>query len=246
MFWSKKKDEIIYCAAAVGVAMDVNTLKQRYMGAGENGQVNGHTDDIMSLGVCPERKLVVTGSLGSRPLILVWNSETMEVIARTKLGRNTRAVSSIRFSKDGKHFFCTDKHNDSNVYCFNSADAQLVGQNKCGSDPVFDGDAGINGTFAVAAKRGTYFFRFEGGELSKNKGIFSGHPMESMITITYNAEKDCFYSGTAKGAIYEWQGNACVNHVKLHDGSVRGLQWSNGFLLSSGSRDKQLIISKNM
>ena len=116
----------------------------------------------MSLGVCPNRKLVVTGSLGARPLILVWDSETMEVKASTKLGRNTRAVSSIRFSKDGKFFFCTDKHNDSNVYCFNAEDATLVGTNKCGSDPVFDGDAGKNGVFAVAAKRGTYFFNYDG------------------------------------------------------------------------------------
>ena len=54
--------------------MDVNTLNQRYMGAGKREDVNGHTDDIMSLGLCPQRKLVVTGSLGARPDILVWDS----------------------------------------------------------------------------------------------------------------------------------------------------------------------------
>ena len=74
MFWGKNPGEIIYCAAAVGVVMNAGTLKQRYMGVGEKSNTNGHTDDIMSLGVCPNRKLVVTGSLGSRPLILVWDS----------------------------------------------------------------------------------------------------------------------------------------------------------------------------
>ena len=34
MFWGATKDEIVYCAAAVGIAMNANTLKQRYMGAG--------------------------------------------------------------------------------------------------------------------------------------------------------------------------------------------------------------------
>jgi hypothetical protein len=63
----------------------------------------------------------------------------MEIISRTNLGRNTRAVSSLRFSKDGKHFFCTDKHNDSNAYCFEAATGLMVGTNKCGADPVFDG-----------------------------------------------------------------------------------------------------------
>lgn len=72
----------------------------------------------MTLGISPDRRLVVTGSLGARPDIIVWDSDNMNVLARNKLGRNTRAVVSIRFSRDGKYFFCADKHNDSNVYCF--------------------------------------------------------------------------------------------------------------------------------
>lgn len=103
--------------------MNSTSLAQKYMGAGKNKEVKGHTDDIMSLGICPNRKLVVTGSLGARPDIIVWDSESMEILHKAKLGRNTRAVSSIRFSKDGKLFFCTDKHNDSNVYCFKTEGA---------------------------------------------------------------------------------------------------------------------------
>ncbi len=34
MFWGKNPDEIIYCAAALGIVMNANTLAQRYMGAG--------------------------------------------------------------------------------------------------------------------------------------------------------------------------------------------------------------------
>lgn len=98
--------------------MNTNTLKQRFIGDGLLKQAVGHIDDIISLGICPQRKRVVTGSIGARPLILVWDSDTMQVIATANLARNTRAVSTIRFSKDGKYFFCSDKHNDSNVYCF--------------------------------------------------------------------------------------------------------------------------------
>ena len=168
--------------------MNVNTLKQKYMGAGEKGQANGHTDDIMSLGICPQRKLVVTGSLGARPLIIVWDSDSMTPLASTKLDRNTRAVSTIRFSKNGKYFFCSDKHNDSNVYCFQTEGAKLVGKNKCGSDPVFDGESGDNNTFACATKRGVYFFDFNGSELNKKRGIFGSIPSNAMVTIAYNSE----------------------------------------------------------
>ncbi len=110
------------------------------------------------MGVDSNRKRVVTGSLGARPSIIVWNADTMEIIARANLGRNTRAVSSLRFSRDGKVFFCSDKHNDSNVYCFDADSGQLLGTNKCGADPVFDGEAGDNMTYAVATKRGVWFF----------------------------------------------------------------------------------------
>jgi len=96
----------------------------------------------------------------------------MEVKARTKLGRNTRAVSTIRFSKDGKHFFCTDKHNDSNVYCFKTEDASKVGEDKCGSDPVFDADTGDNNSLGVATKRGVYLFTYDGSKLDKKRCLF--------------------------------------------------------------------------
>ena len=162
MFWGKNKDEITYCAAAIGVVMNAGNLKQRYMGAGEQKTAKGHTDDIMALGLSPDRKMVITGSLGARPEIIIWDSDSMEVADRTKLGRNTRAVSSIRFSRDGKYFFCSDKHNDSNVYCYEVAGAKLVGQNKCGSDPIFDGESGNDNYFAVATKRGVQFFHFDG------------------------------------------------------------------------------------
>lgn len=34
MFWGKNKDQIVYCAAAIGISMNVNTLNQRFMGTG--------------------------------------------------------------------------------------------------------------------------------------------------------------------------------------------------------------------
>lgn len=115
----------------------------------------------------------MTGSLGAKPAIIVWDADTMEILSRTSLGRNTRAVSTLRFSRDGKVFFCSDKHNDSNVYCFETMTGQLLGTNKCGADPIFDGESGDDNTFAVATKRGMWFF--EGTGMDKKKGIFNGH-----------------------------------------------------------------------
>jgi hypothetical protein len=37
-----------------------------------------------------------------------------------------------------------------------------------------------------------------------------------MITITYDYDAKVFYSGTATGQIYTWQGNTCTKSQKLH------------------------------
>jgi WD40 repeat protein len=118
IFWGQNNNEIIYCAAAIGIVMNVNTREQKYMGAGLASITEGHVHEIMSLGICQKRRLCVTGSSGTFPEIIVWDTENMEVLERTKLTRNTRAISPIRFSKDGKYLFCADRHNKPNIYAY--------------------------------------------------------------------------------------------------------------------------------
>lgn len=66
-----------------------------------------------------------------------------------------------------------------------------------------------------------------------------------MITITYDYDAKVFYSGTATGQIYTWQGNTCMKSQKLHEGSVMGLAYASGKLLSSGSKDECIKVSKD-
>jgi WD40 repeat protein len=68
--------------------------------------------------------------------------------------------------------------------------------------------------------------------------------MAPQIVVTYNSDSKTFFSGTSTGDIYEWAGNTCIKSAKVHQGSVRGLQWAGGFLLSSGSKDNLLKVSK--
>jgi WD40 repeat protein len=78
--------------------MDTKTLRQRFMGSGNTQKANGHSDDVLCLDVNVTRKLAVTGSVGSEPTIILWDTESLAIIAKTKLPRGSRAVSSVRFS----------------------------------------------------------------------------------------------------------------------------------------------------
>lgn len=243
IYWSKP-NTLIYPAAAIGVSMDVNTLKQKFMGSGEVSAAKGHTDDIMALGISPDRKWVVTGSLGAQPDIILWGSDSMEIKNRTKLGRNTRAVSTIRFSKDSKFIFCTDKHNDSNVYCFDTESLKLRGTEKCGSDVVIDSETGNQNRFACAAKSGVWFFQYVDGQgMTKNRGIFGNNPRSAMSAVTYDGNANNFVSGSIDGVLFYWDGVGCSKVRKAHDGSIMALNWVDGVLYSSGSQDKTLKLS---
>lgn len=89
-----------------------------------------------------------------------------------------------------------------------------------------------------------YFFEYNGQSLDSKRGIFNGNPMAPQIVVTFNADTKTFYSGTSTGDIYEWAGNTCIKSANVHQGSVRALQWTGGFLLSSGSKDNLLKVSK--
>lgn len=69
--------------------------------------------------------------------------------------------------------------------------------------------------------------------------------MAAMITVTYDDDSKVFYSGTANGNIYVWQGASCIKAFKLHEGSIMGLAYASGKLLSSGSKDSLVKISKD-
>lgn len=75
--------------AAVGIVMDTDSKKQRVYGGKEvvmgpkniGDQTSFHRDDILSLSISVDRKLVVTGQQGSTPSIHVWNADSCEQVA---------------------------------------------------------------------------------------------------------------------------------------------------------------------
>ena len=57
-----------------------------------------HTDDIISLAIHPNGKLVATGEIGRKPKIIVWDLETKDVKAVLD-GCLQRGVSLLAFNK---------------------------------------------------------------------------------------------------------------------------------------------------
>lgn len=152
--------------------MDISTKKQKFYGGGPSQENKKHKDDIISLGICPKRKLCATGSLGARPEVFIWDAKSKETVGQFRLGRNTRCVSVMCFSTDGSQVFLGDKANEHNVYLYRH-DGTLNGTAKTGSDNLNDCAAGSK-CYAAVSKDGFLLFLEEDGNLKKKRGTFGG------------------------------------------------------------------------
>jgi WD40 repeat protein len=83
--------EVVYHTAAVGIVLDPKTNKQRFF--------MEHTDDILCLDVF--KQYVVTGQIGHKPLICLWDMNTMESLFILK-GVLEKGINNVCFSHDGK------------------------------------------------------------------------------------------------------------------------------------------------
>ena len=61
----------------------------------------GHTDDILSMAMHPDQRLIASGDIGKKPVVCVWDSETLETKSLLKDG-HTSGINCISFSPDGK------------------------------------------------------------------------------------------------------------------------------------------------
>jgi microtubule-associated protein-like 6 len=78
-----------------------------------------HMDDILSLDMSTDRKLVVTGQVGKAPSVHVWDSETAEQKCFFKLKEGSRGVAAISVSPCLRYVACVDLHNDHHVIIYN-------------------------------------------------------------------------------------------------------------------------------
>jgi microtubule-associated protein-like 6 len=113
--------------AALGVIMDTNTRNQKYFGGGEeisggNKQIikgqYGHSDDILALAISADRTKVVTGQLGTEPMIFVWDAFTGLRLHFMTLPRGSRAVSALAFNKDSSLVAAVDMKDNNCLHIF--------------------------------------------------------------------------------------------------------------------------------
>ncbi len=88
-----------------------------------------HLDDIISLAIHPNKKYFASGEIGPHPLIVVWNSETSECLARFNHPLQ-KGISNLCFSEDGKLLCACSADDEHTVAVFEWEKCQITDKNK--------------------------------------------------------------------------------------------------------------------
>ena len=103
LFYTSNGD-IVYHNAGCGIVLNKNKNTQKI--------ITEHNDDVTSLAYCPSKNLAVTGEMGRKPYVIVWDTDTMEVKGSFQ-GKLERSIATVAISKSGRYVAATsqsDKH----------------------------------------------------------------------------------------------------------------------------------------
>ncbi|KAK3278736.1 hypothetical protein CYMTET_13343 [Cymbomonas tetramitiformis] len=86
--------KMVYPTAAIGVVLDpVTNTQEHFM---------GHNLPICCLNIHPKKQIMVSAQHGVRPVVLVWDSETVLQLQRITLPLGAKGICAVSFSSDGE------------------------------------------------------------------------------------------------------------------------------------------------
>jgi microtubule-associated protein-like 6 len=258
------KGEVCYPAAALGIVYDpkASNERQRFFDV--------HTDDVLSLAMHPQGKVVATGEIGRTPKIVVWDTDTLETLAVLK-GFHKRGVPLLAFSEGrGDRLASVGLDNDHSIAVYAWEQKVCLATSKGSKSQIFGIRFGkdIN-TLVTCGVRHVSFWEIKGTTLKSQKGLFGrkrkgqGDPMQTAVTIgSINHSKNgpMIVTGMANGQIYTWDKhklpkNGMTPKFQKEGGKPKGQQmthsqavtsmWSHSDGLISGSKDGTIIMWKN-
>lgn len=226
---------VVYPAAALGIVLDPRTRQQTFY--------RQHDDDVVSLAIHPQRKIVATGQMAhigkSKAIeIYVWDCTTLETLACLK-GFHIRAIRQLDFSPDGTMLLSIGEDDDHSVAVYDWAAGRLVCTSKVDRDVVLGATFTERTEMVIYGAKFIKFFSINGQNCTGNRGISGTRAFEAQICGA--KFKGNFITGTHTGNLWIWNGRTVGKTVKAHEGQVWALKATEDTLYSGGSEGKIVI-----
>ena len=158
---------MVYPAAALGIIS--NKRHQRFF--------NLHTDDVISLAIHPQGKVVATGEIGRKPKIICWDSETLLAVTIMQ-GFHKRGVPLLAFSGGkGDKLVSVGLDNDFSIAVYAWQENHLIASCKSAKTKVLCVEFGRDDQSVITCGvNHVKFWTIKGSTLKCQKGIYGTMP----------------------------------------------------------------------
>ncbi|XP_012868821.1 PREDICTED: echinoderm microtubule-associated protein-like 5 [Dipodomys ordii] len=201
--------EIVYFVAGVGVVYSPREHRQKFY--------RGHSDDIISLALHPERVLVATGQVGKEPYICVWDSYTVQTISVLK-DVHTHGIACLAFDLDGQRLVSVGLDSKNTVCVWDWKRGKMLSMAPGHTDRIFDisWDLYQPNKLVSCGVKHIKFWNLCGNALTPKRGIFGKTGDLQTILCLACARDELTYSGALSGDIYVWKG---INLIRTIQGA---------------------------
>ncbi|XP_055449170.1 echinoderm microtubule-associated protein-like 5 [Psammomys obesus] len=201
--------EIVYFVAGVGVVYSPREHRQKFY--------RGHSDDIISLALHPERVLVATGQVGKEPYICVWDSYTVQTVSILK-DVHTHGIACLAFDLDGQRLVSVGLDSKNAVCVWDWKRGKMLSMAPGHTDRIFDisWDLYQPNKLVSCGVKHIKFWSLCGNALTPKRGVFGKTGDLQTILCLACARDELTYSGALNGDIYVWKG---VNLIRTIQGA---------------------------
>ena len=191
--------EIVYPAGAAVVLLNKTTGKQ--------GHFLGHSDAVTALALSPDKKLCVSGQIGTSPKAIVWDTVTKASKVVFTLPSTSYGISAVAFSADRSLIAVASQDADHTIFVYSWADGALKSQAKTGEGKILCLAFNDTGKQLVAGGVKTFsVVTIAGKNMSVKQGQFgSALGGRKVVTCACWAGGD-FVLGTTAGKLYRLEG----------------------------------------
>jgi microtubule-associated protein-like 1/2 len=250
--------EIIYFMAAVVVLHNVEEGTQRHY--------LGHTDDVKSLTVHPDKVTIASGqmtghSADARPHVRIWDSVNLNTLKIIGLNSNEfqNSICCLSFSKvdGGAMLCCVDDASERWLSVWNWQNGTKIASTKCYGDLVFQADfhPTEKNLIVSCGKQHIFFWQLDAACLTKKSGIFdaAAHGLSQklekpkyVLTLAFGLNGEII-SGDSEGTILFWnpKDSKITRVIKdAHEGGVFSISMissESGAVMITGGKDGKII-----